>query len=138
MLIEDFSFKIEAINSASPRVLVKSKIGESKFKSETYSIIFSATSDMVPSTYFTSTSYSLTEASRIISHFLFVPTTNFPASSKFPTVADNPIFVRGNLEFNWSLSILRDSWDPLSLPSNSCTSSIMIHSRSERAFNILI
>ena len=100
MLIEDFSFKIDAMNSASPLVLVNSKIGEFRFKSVTYSIIFSATSEIVPSTYFTSTSYSLTDESLIISHFLLVPTTNFPASSKFPTVADNPILVKGNLEFN--------------------------------------
>jgi hypothetical protein len=56
--------------------------------------MFSATSEIVPLTYFISTSYFLTDVSRIILHFRLVPTTNFPASSKFPTVADNPILVR--------------------------------------------
>ena len=63
MLIEDFSFKIEAMNSASPLVLVKSNIGESRSKSPTNWIIFSATSAIEPSTYFTSTSYSRTDES---------------------------------------------------------------------------
>ncbi len=107
--MEDFSFKIDAKNSASPRVLVNKRTGESNFKSKTCSTIFSATSEIVPSTYFISTSYFLTEVSLIISHFLLVPTTNFPASSKFPTVADNPILVRGNFEFNSNRSILRES-----------------------------
>ena len=61
MLMEDFSLRIEAINSASPLVLVKSSMGEFRFKSRTYSIIFPATSEIVPSTYFTSTSYFLIE-----------------------------------------------------------------------------
>ena len=113
-------------------------MGESKSSSETYSIIFSATSEIVPSTYFISTSYFLSDLSRIIWHFLFVPTTNFPASSKFPTVADNPIFVSGYFEFNSNLSMLKDSWEPLSLASNSCTSSIITHSKSDNAFSILI
>ncbi len=129
----DFSFKIEAKNSASPLVFVNKRIGESKSKSETYSMIFSATSEIVPSTYFISTSYFLTEVSRIISHLRFVPTTNFPASSKFPTVADNPILVRGNFELNSNLSTLKESWEPLSLDNNSCTSSIITHSNSENA-----
>ena len=57
---------MEAKNSASPLVFVKRRIGESNSNSTTYSIIFSATSEIVPSTNFTSTSYFLTEVSRII------------------------------------------------------------------------
>ena len=56
MLMSDFSFKIEAKNSDSPRVFVNSKIGELRFNFLTYSIIEFATSEIVPSTYFTSTS----------------------------------------------------------------------------------
>lgn len=66
MLIDDFSFNMEAKNSASPLVLVKRSIGESKFSSETCSIILSATSEIVPLTNFTSTSYFRTEVSLII------------------------------------------------------------------------
>ena len=64
--IEDFCFNIDAKNSASPLVFVNRSIGESKFRSKTYSIIFSATSEIVPSTYLISTSYFLTEVSLII------------------------------------------------------------------------
>ena len=66
-----------------------------------------------------------------------VPTTNLPASSKFPTVADNPTFESGYFEFNSNLSMLSDSWEPRSLDNNSWTSSITIHSNSDSAVSIL-
>src|SRR3990172_5881007 len=61
-------------------------------------MMYWATSEIVPSMYFTFTSYFRIAVSRRIFNFLFVPTTNFPDSSGFPMVADNPILVNSNLE----------------------------------------
>src|SRR5574340_568589 len=97
---------------------------------------WSTTSVMVPSMYFTSTSYFRIEWSSIILHFLFVLTTNLAASAVLPTVADNPTLVIWYFVFAWSLSRLSDSWAPLSLPNSSWTSSITIHSISSSAFSI--
>ena len=96
----DFSFKIEARNSASPRVFVNSSICEFRFISAIYSIIESATSEIVPSMYFIYTSYFLIDVSLMILHFLFVPTTNFAVSSILPIVADRPTLVISDFEFS--------------------------------------
>src|SRR3989338_10204971 len=98
MFIVDFSFKIEARNSASHRVFVNKSTGEFRSSFVIYSIIESATSEIVPSMYFISTSYFLIDVSLMILHFLFVPTTNFAVSSILPIVSYKPTLLMSDFE----------------------------------------
>ena len=100
-------------------MLVNNKIGVWSFDFITYSIIESATSEIVPSMYFISTSYFLIDLSSIILHGLAVPTRKCAASVILPTVADNPIRTIFLLELSCSLSKLNESWEPLSLGNSS-------------------